>query len=73
MEDVMQTSEQPKISRYLEAGSPVSCHLASCRKSFLGTCIHANDGHFYCSHGCAAEGEKKRPSAKIQQFKARRT
>jgi hypothetical protein len=45
-------------SRYLEAGSPICCFLPSCRKPFLGTCIHGNDGHFYCSHECAEEGSK---------------
>ena len=67
----MQT-EQPKLSRYLQAGSPLCCHLSSCRKPFLGTCIHANDGHFYCSHGCADDGERQRPSAKIEKFDPRK-
>jgi hypothetical protein len=43
-------------SRYLESGSPLCCFLPSCRKPFQGTCIHGNDGHFYCSHDCAEEG-----------------
>ena len=43
-------------SRYLEAGSPICCFLPSCRNPFLGTCIHANDGHFYCSQACPKEG-----------------
>jgi len=51
-------SMNEKRSRYQEAGSPICCFLPSCRKPFLGTCIHANDGHFYCSHACAEEGEK---------------
>ena len=46
-------SDQLKLSRYLQAGSPISCFLPTCRKPFLGTCVHANDGHFYCSHICA--------------------
>ena len=45
-------------SRYLKAGSPIFCFLPSCRKPFLGTCIHGNDGRFYCSHECAEEGAK---------------
>ena len=44
-----------KISRYLQAGAPLRCFLPSCQKPFLGTCIHANDGHFYCSNECADE------------------
>ena len=52
----MQPDEQPKLSRYLQAGSPISCFLPTCQKPFLGTCIHANDGHFYCSHECADAG-----------------
>jgi hypothetical protein len=51
------TSEQPKLSRYLQAGS-ISCFLPSCRKPFLGTSIHANDGHFYCSLDCVDEANK---------------
>lgn len=66
----MQTDRHPK-SRYLEAGSPIRCHLPACQKPFLGTCIHANDGHFYCSHECAQDGELERPTAKVQPFKAR--
>ena len=46
-----------KVSRYVAAGSPLSCFLPSCRKPFQGTCVHANDGHFYCSKTCAAVGE----------------
>lgn len=44
-------------SGYTEAGSPVSCFLPSCRKPFDGVCVHGKDGHFYCSHDCAEEGE----------------
>jgi len=43
-------------SKYLEAGSPLSCSL--CRQPFLGKAIHGTDGHFYCSSGCAAEGQQ---------------
>ena len=49
-------NERPKTSAYLQAGSPLSCFLPSCRKPFTSTCIHANDGHFYCSGPCAGEG-----------------
>src|SRR5215203_1609574 len=45
-------------AQYLAAGSPICCFLHSCRKPFLGTCVHGNDGHFYCSHECADEGEQ---------------
>ena len=51
-------TEQPRVSRYLQAGSPVCCFLPSCQKPFLGTCTRGNDGRFYCSHACADEGEK---------------
>ena len=67
----MQPTEQPKTSQYLAAGSPISCFLHSCRKPFLGTCVHGNDGHFYCSHECAEEGEQA-GLAKVEQFKPRR-
>ena len=49
---------QPKASAYLQAGSPLSCFLPSCRRPFIGTCAHGRDGHFYCSGPCADEGEK---------------
>jgi hypothetical protein len=52
------TETKAVTSRYLEAGSPICCFLPSCRKPFRGTCIHANDGRFYCSHDCAEEGAK---------------
>jgi len=67
----MQT-DQAKLSRYLQAGSPIWCFLATCQKPFLGTCIHANDGHFYCSQACAEDSERVRPSAKVEQFKPRK-
>jgi hypothetical protein len=44
-----------KLSHYLQAGSPICCFLPSCRQPFLGRCVHANDGHFYCSGACAQE------------------
>jgi hypothetical protein len=69
---VQQTSEQhPKLSRYQQAGSPMRCFLPSCHKPFLGSCIHANDGHFYCSHGCA-DAAAKVDLSHIEQFKARK-
>jgi hypothetical protein len=45
-------------SRYLQAGSPICCFLPSCRRPFLGKCVRANDGRFYCSNECADEGDK---------------
>ena len=53
-----EAQEQAVTSHYLKAGSPICCYLPSCRKPFLGVCIHADDGHFYCSHECAEEGAK---------------
>ena len=47
-----------KTSRYLQAGAPLRCFLPSCQKPFLGACIHANDGRFYCSNECADRGDK---------------
>ena len=67
----MQTTHQPKTSRYLEAGSPASCFLHSCRKPFRGTCIHGDDDHFYCSHECAEEGQKV-DLANVEQLKPRK-
>jgi hypothetical protein len=66
----MQT-EQPKLSKYLQAGSPLSCFLQACRKPFRGTCVHANDGHFYCSAECAEEGEKA-GLAKVETLRPRK-
>ena len=45
-------------SLYLAAGSPTRCFLPSCRKPFRDTCVHGEDGHFYCSHECAQDGAK---------------
>jgi hypothetical protein len=55
---MMEQTEQPKLSRYLQAGSPIHCFLPSCQNTFRGTCIRGNDGHFYCSHECADAGAK---------------
>ena len=71
MEDQMPTIEQRKTSRYLEAGSPISCFLHSCRKPFLGTCVHADDDHFYCSHECAEKGQKA-DLTNVEQLKPRK-
>ena len=57
-----------KKSAYLAAGSPLSCFLQSCGRPFEGTCVHANDGHFYCSNVCADEGDKIDLSH-VEQFK----
>jgi len=43
-------------SKYLEAGSPLSCFY--CHQPFMGRAVHANDGHFYCSAACTVEGQK---------------
>ena len=51
-------TDNPKTSAYLQEGSPLSCFLPSCRKPFIDTCIHAGDGHYYCSHVCADIGSK---------------
>ena len=71
VEDDMQTAEGLKTSRYLEAGSPLTCFLRSCGKPFMGTCIHADDDHFYCSHECAEEGQKV-DLANVEQLKPRK-
>jgi hypothetical protein len=67
----MQTTESPKVSRYLAAGSPVRCQLPACQTPFDGTCFCGNDGKFYCSHACADQGERERPRAKVEQFRPR--
>ena len=51
-------TDKPKVSPYLQAGSPLCCFLPSCRMPFKGTCTRGNDGHFYCSHECADQGER---------------
>lgn len=51
------------------ARSPLSCFLPSCGRPFEGTCVHANDDHFYCSSNvCADEGDKIDLSH-VEQFK----
>lgn len=67
----MQTTENSKVSRYLAAGSPVRCQLPACQTLFAGTCFSGNDWKFYCSHACADQGERERPTAIIEQFRAR--
>jgi hypothetical protein len=47
-----------KVSPYIEGGSPVTCFLPSCGKPFVESCFHAKNGHFYCSHVCADEGQE---------------
>ena len=57
-----------KRSAYLDAGSPLACFLPSCRKPFEATCVRGKDGHFYCSHECADQGEKSDLS-RVETFK----
>ena len=64
-------SRPAKPSRYLAAGSPVSCFLPSCHKPFEQSCVRGKDGHFYCSAACTEIGgnldlshvEELRPAA----------
>lgn len=66
----MQT-DQPRLSRYLQAGSPTRCQLPACQTPFDGTCYYGSDGKFYCSHECTNQGERERPSATIEPFRPR--
>ena len=50
--------EPTKTSKYLAAGSPLTCFLPSCHKPFGGSAFHAADGHYYCSAECADAGRK---------------
>jgi hypothetical protein len=52
------TTDGPKLSRYLTAGSPQQCFLPSCHKAFEQSCVRGEDGHFYCSHACSEIGGK---------------
>src|SRR3954469_86159 len=47
-----------KRSKYVEAGSPISCFLPSCQHRFLGRCTRGMEGHYYCSQDCADQGKK---------------
>ena len=60
--------EMEKQSKYMQAGSPTCCFLPSCQKPFEGTCIRANDGHFYCSTECLDKAQKIDLS-KVEQLK----
>lgn len=42
-----------KRSNYLDAGSPTSCFLPSCKQAFVDKCTRGSDGHFYSSQKCA--------------------
>jgi hypothetical protein len=52
------SEETPKVSPYLAAGSPNRCFLPSCHKSFVQSCFHGRDGHYYCSEECAELGAR---------------
>jgi hypothetical protein len=45
-------------SKYLAAGMPNFCFLSACRKPFESVCTRGDDGHYYCSQGCADAGRK---------------
>jgi hypothetical protein len=65
------TSDEPILSRYVAAGAPTKCFLPLCWKPFESSCVHARDGHYYCSTECAEKGshldlsrvEELRPAA----------
>jgi hypothetical protein len=54
----MTGSDTPKVTRYVAAGLPTHCFLPLCWKTFENTCIHAADGHYYCSNECADKGSR---------------
>jgi hypothetical protein len=45
-----------KMSRWAAAGAPTKCFLPLCRRPFQSSCIHGQDGRYYCSKECAAKG-----------------
>jgi hypothetical protein len=66
------TSEKsPRLSRYRLAGSPDHCFLPTCRKPFSSTCVHGQDGHYYCSEGCTATARQMGLAA-IQELRRKR-
>jgi hypothetical protein len=71
MKAMIENDHPQKISRYLEAGSPLCCFLPACRKPFLGSCVRGNDGQFYYSHVCADECERSGLS-QVAKLKAKR-
>jgi hypothetical protein len=52
-----QTTEAPKVSRYMSAGYPQACFLPLCGKPFEQTCVRGKDNRFYCSPACAEIGK----------------
>ena len=50
--------EDSKVSRDLTAGAPTKCFLPLCWKTFESSCVHAGDGHYYCSKECAEKGTR---------------
>jgi len=59
MRVMIEENKNPKQgSPYLEAGAPTHCFLPSCRKPFGDRCLHAHDGHYYCSQECADQARK---------------
>jgi len=50
--------EQLQDSHYLNAGAPTHCFLPDCRAPFEISCVHGDDGHYYCSHWCASQARK---------------
>jgi uncharacterized protein YcgI (DUF1989 family) len=60
-----------KPSRYFQAGAPTDCFLPDCRKPFATTCIHGQDGHYYCSEECAAAARKMGLTA-VQELRRKR-
>jgi hypothetical protein len=54
----VKTENQIKPSRYVQAGAPGECFLPSCRNEFATTCVHGQDGHYYCSQECTNQARK---------------
>ena len=69
MEVASENKQRP--SGYVLAGSPDHCFLPTCRKPFAATCVHGQDGHYYCSEECTAEA-KKMGLAAVQELRRRR-
>jgi hypothetical protein len=68
----MQTTEQPKTSRYLQANSPIQVPSAGVSKAIPWNVRPRQRWAFYCSRECAEDGERELPTAKLEAVSRRK-
>ena len=67
---VMSETAQPAKSKYVLAGAPTRCFMPGCGAAFVTTCVHGEDGHYYCTQECT-DAARTMGLAQVQELRRR--